>query len=72
MTRTRADVIADAGRVWARACARMAALTPREQAEEAYRPGGPSVDELEARIRAQRGMPALDRSGPPDTSPPTG
>ncbi|MFF4738804.1 hypothetical protein ACFY2W_23405 [Streptomyces sp. NPDC001262] len=33
-------------------CARM---TPREQAEAAYRPWvGPSVDELEQRIRARR------------------
>lgn len=54
MTPTRADVIAEAGRVWAAHCIRQAALTPREAAAEAWRPGGPSVDEIEARIRAQR------------------
>lgn len=37
------------------ACAQM---TPREQAEAAYTPTGPSVEELEARIRARRGLPA--------------
>ena len=46
--------IAAAGRVLAQMCARQSALTPRQAAEEAYRPGGPSVAELEARIRAQR------------------
>ena len=51
---SRADCIAAAGRKWAQACARQATLSPREAAEEAYRPGGPSVDELEARIAAQR------------------
>jgi hypothetical protein len=69
---TREEVIARAGRIWAQACARQAALTPREAAEEAYRPGGPSVDELERRIQAERDLPPLDRSGPTDTSPPTG
>jgi len=48
------ELIAAAGRKWAEACARQAARTPREAAEAAHRPGGPSVDELEARIRAQR------------------
>lgn len=51
---TREEAIEAAGRVWAAACARQAALTPREAAQEAYVPGGPSVDELEARIRARR------------------
>lgn len=54
MTRSRDQVIAEAGRKWAAACARQSALTPLEAAREAYRPGGPAVDELEARIRAQR------------------
>jgi hypothetical protein len=42
------------------ACDRM---TPREQAEAAWTPTSRlTVDELEDRIRAERGMPALDRS----------
>jgi hypothetical protein len=52
---TREEAIRAAGRVWAAACARQAALSPREAAEEAYRPGGLSVDEIERRIRVQRG-----------------
>lgn len=52
---TRAEAIAAAGRVWAAACARQAALSPREAAKEAYVPGGPSVAEIEALIREQRG-----------------
>jgi hypothetical protein len=32
-------------------------LTPRAQAEAAHRAGGPSVDELEARIIAKRAQP---------------
>lgn len=55
----RDDHIAAAGRQWAAVCARQAALSPRQAAEEAHRPGGPSIDELEARIRAQR-LEALD------------
>ena len=35
------------------ACAQM---TPREQAEAAWTPTGPSVDELERRIRIRRGL----------------
>lgn len=57
---TRAEHIQAAGRIWAAACARQAALSPREAAQEAYRPGGPSVDELEARITARRAAAALD------------
>lgn len=39
-----------------------AAMTPREQAEAAWTPGcGHTVDELEALIRADRGLPAIDR-----------
>ncbi|MEJ7633864.1 hypothetical protein [Aeromicrobium sp.] len=36
-----------------------AQMTPREQAEAAHEPGGPSVDELEARIRRRRGLPPI-------------
>jgi len=68
----RQQAISAAGRVWAAGCARQAALTPREAAEEAYVPGGPSVDELERRIRRRRGLPPLDRSGPTNAFPPTG
>jgi hypothetical protein len=51
---TRDDVIATAARVWADTCARQAALTPRQAALEAHQPGGPSVDDLEQRIRRRR------------------
>lgn len=56
MTMTRDEVIAEAGRRWAAACARKAALSPREAAVEAYRPGGPTVDQLEHLIRVERGL----------------
>jgi hypothetical protein len=69
----REQAIAEAGRILAAGCARQAALSPREAAEEAYRPGGPSVDELERRITARRQHYAeLEQSPPTDTSPPTG
>ena len=42
-----------------RACAQM---TPREQAEAAYTPTGPPVDELEDLIRADRGLEPRARS----------
>jgi len=51
---TRDECITAAARVWADTCARQAALTPRQAAIEAYQPGGPSVDELEQRIRTWR------------------
>lgn len=50
----RADCIAEAGRALADALAERDLLTPRAAAEAAWRPGGPPVDVLEARIRAQR------------------
>lgn len=38
-------------------------MTPREQAEAAWTPTSrASVDELEDRIRAERGLPPIDRS----------
>jgi hypothetical protein len=69
---TREEAIRRAGKVWAAACARQDAQSPREAAEEAFRPGGLTVDQIEDKIRARRGLPPLDREGPTDTSPPTG
>lgn len=51
---TRDQALTAAARVWADTCARQAALTPRQAAIEAHQPGGPSVDELEQRIRTRR------------------
>lgn len=53
----REQCIKAAGAALARARARRDSLPPREAAEEAWTPGGPTVDELEARIIAQR-LPA--------------
>jgi hypothetical protein len=50
----RDELLTAAARIWVDGCARMALLTPREAAREAYEPGGPSADELERRIRARR------------------
>ena len=50
----RADAIIAAGRALAGAIARRDALSPRAAAEEAFVPGGPSVEEIEQRIRARR------------------
>jgi len=58
------ELIAAAGRKWAAVCARQAALPPREAAEAAHRPGGPSVEELTRRIELQRAAPT-DTSSPP-------
>lgn len=46
--------VAGAAQILANVRARLATIPPRQAAEEAYVPGGPSVDELEARIRALR------------------
>ena len=51
------EAIARAGRALAEGRARDDAMSPRDLAEAAYQPGGLSVDELEARIRARRGLP---------------
>jgi len=59
---TRAAAIVDAGRVLARARATFDERTPREAAEAAWVPGGPSVSELETRIRERRGLPPLNRT----------
>jgi DNA-binding GntR family transcriptional regulator len=69
--RTKEECIEAAGRAQAAALARREALDPHAAALAAHRPGGPSVDEIEALIRSQR-MAALEREGPTDTSPPTG
>lgn len=46
------------GRAVAAAIALRDSMSPRQAAEAAYTPGGPSVEELERRIRAHRGLPA--------------
>lgn len=51
-----AEALADAGRILAAARARRDSLSPRAAALEAWDPAGPSVDELEARIVAQRSL----------------
>ncbi|WP_017972486.1 hypothetical protein [Actinopolyspora halophila] len=51
---TRQECIDRAGKILARARARRDSLPPREAAEEAHYPGGPSVDEIEAQIIRQR------------------
>lgn len=51
---TRDECIRAAGAALAEAIAELDEMTPRQAAEAAQRPGGPSVDELEARIRARR------------------
>lgn len=51
--------IAAAGRALAQATARMNSMTPREIAEAAYTPGGPSVEQLERLAEARLlGKPA--------------
>lgn len=52
---TRDECIQAAGRVLARINYLIATRSPRESAEAAWVPGGPSLDELEARIRVLRG-----------------
>lgn len=62
MERTQRQAIARAGKALAEGLATCADMTPREQAEAAWTPTSPySVDELEDRIRARRGMEPLDR-----------
>lgn len=59
---TREDAIRQAGEVLAAARVAAAQMTPRELAEAAWTPGGPSVEELEERIRAERGLPPASKS----------
>ena len=59
---TERECIEAAGRVLAEGRRTQAQMTPREQAEAAWTPTSPySVDELEDRIRARRGMAPADR-----------
>lgn len=51
---TRDECIAAAGAALAQAITERDALTPRQAAVAAHRPGGPPVDELERRITALR------------------
>lgn len=51
-----AEALAQAGRALAAGVARRDSLDPHAAALEAYEPGGPSVAELEALIRRQRGL----------------
>lgn len=61
--RTRAEAIASAGQKLAASEAAVAQMTPREQAEAAWTPTCRlSVDELEQRIRAERGIAPHARS----------
>lgn len=53
---TRDECLDAAADVLVASDAAMAQMTPREQAEAAYTPTGPSVDELEDRIRVRRGL----------------
>jgi hypothetical protein len=57
-TITYEQAIAAAAQVLVDARAHMARLTARQAAEEAYVPGGPSVDELETKIRHLRALTA--------------
>ena len=62
MATTREKAIASAGAKLAASDIACAQMTPREQAEAAWTPTSPySVDELEDRIRARRGMPPVHR-----------
>lgn len=51
---TRAEAIRQAGECLAEAVILRDSLPPREAAELAWTPTGPSVDEIEALIRARR------------------
>jgi len=51
---TQEDVFKVASNVFGRELSRTLLMDPREAAEGAYLPGGPSVDELERRIREMR------------------
>lgn len=56
--RTRDQAIAAAGLELALARRELLERTPRESAEAAHVPGGPSVDELERRIAERLGLVA--------------
>lgn len=48
--KTQQQALDEAGEVLADVLAIVSSLTPREAAERAWHPGGPSLDELEQRI----------------------
>lgn len=52
--RRRVRALDEAGRGISEAIAIFAPLTPRQSAERVWAPGGPTVDELAARIEASR------------------
>ena len=56
MTVTRAEAIAAAARIFVEACRVRDSLPVEEAARQAYTPTGPSIVELERKIRAQRGL----------------
>lgn len=62
MSRPSQTAIEQAGHALAVTRLAAEAMSPREQAEAAYTPTGPSVDELEDEIRADRGLPPLVRA----------
>lgn len=59
--RSYAECIAAAAQVYASAIAHQATLTAVQAAREAWRPGGPSVEELADRIRQYRAEAATAR-----------
>lgn len=54
---SREECVAAAGAILAQATQDLMDLPPRESALRAYVPGGPTVNELECRIRALLGIP---------------
>jgi hypothetical protein len=60
--RTHAQAVTRAAKAFANTLATCAQMTAREQAEAAWTPTGPPIDELEDRIRARRGMAPLERA----------
>lgn len=60
--RPSAQAIREAGEVFAMGEIAAEQMTPRDLAEACFTPTGPPVDELEDRIRAERGLPPLDRA----------
>lgn len=61
---TRDEAVQTAAKALAQGVRLLYEGTPREAAERAYNPGGPSVDELEARIRAHRAASARPAGDP--------
>lgn len=56
--KTRSQALRDLGLVIAEIADKTASLTPRQAAERAWRPDGPSVDVLAAQIEASRELVA--------------